>query len=60
MELLTTSRARTILTRACTSRLTSTVSHNKNGKEIKYHWYITYTSGIGTVLRIKEKARKLS
>lgn len=36
IELLTTSCARTILTRACTRSLAIAVSHNKNGEEIKY------------------------
>ena len=58
IELLTASCARTILTRACTSILTSTVSHSKNSEEIKYLWYITYTWGIGILFRTKQKANK--
>lgn len=56
IELLTTSSARTILTRACTRSLTITVSHNKNGEEIKFLWHITYTSGIGILFIYEKKA----
>lgn len=56
IELLTTSSARTILTRACTRSLTIAVSHNKIGEEIKYPWHITYTSGIGILFIYKKKA----
>ncbi len=45
--LLTASSARTILTRASTSSLTSTLFHNKMGEEINYLLAYTYTWGIG-------------
>lgn len=41
--LLTASSARTILTRASTSSLTSTLFHNRMGEEINYLLAYTYT-----------------